>query len=59
MNNRLNLLEGFALLVLGIIITIIQVRKIRARKDDQLGFDYRLLDGGIIFIMCGLVMIFK
>jgi len=44
-------------LALGIWITIKQIRKFKAGKQDKLGFDIKLLGGGILFIMGGIALI--
>jgi hypothetical protein len=57
--NFLYVSGGIALIVLGCYIVVFQVKKTRAGKEDRLGFDYRLLGGGVIFIMGGTAMIIK
>jgi len=52
-------LGGIASIALGLYITITQLKKIIAGEDDQLGFDYKGLGGGVIFIMVGIALILK
>ncbi len=55
--NGLDLLGGFACLAFGIFIILKQIKKFRNHQQDQLGFDIKLLGGGIIFIMGGICLI--
>ena len=50
-------LGGAASLILGLYIIVKQIRTIRAGQQDSLGWDYRLLIGGVIFLMLGIGMI--
>jgi hypothetical protein len=52
-------LGGMASIAIGFYITKMQYRKIKAGEDDQLGFDYKGLGGGIILIMVGIALILK
>jgi 4-hydroxybenzoate polyprenyltransferase len=55
----LRLLGGIVCLVFGVFITARQIKIIRTGKVDQLGFDYKLLAGGIVFIMAGFSLLFS
>jgi hypothetical protein len=55
----MNLLGGIAALGLGTYITSIQIKKFRKKEQDNLGWDIRLLAGGIMFIIIGIAMILK
>jgi LPXTG-motif cell wall-anchored protein len=58
-SNFLYVLGGIALIGLGGYIVIRQIKKIKAGKVDSMGFDYRLLGGGIMFIIGGIATIIK
>jgi len=57
--NVLYVLGGLCLLAVGIFISAVQIKKIRADKAGQLGSAYKLLVGGVIFIMSGIALIDK
>jgi TctA family transporter len=59
MNNDLYVVGGIACLIFGLYISTVQIKKIKAGKQDQLGFDYKLLGGGIMFIIIGLAFIIQ
>jgi hypothetical protein len=50
---------GLAFLILGLYITYIQIKTFKSGKQDQLGFDIKLLGGGIMAIILGLALIFS
>ncbi|GAA4092610.1 hypothetical protein [Mucilaginibacter panaciglaebae] len=50
---------GFFLTALGIYITKNQLTKIKTENVDQLGFDYKLLGGGVMAIIIGIVVMVK
>jgi len=55
--SSLDLPGGITCLVLGIYISIVQIKKFAKRKQDELGFDIKLLGGGIIFIIGGIALL--
>lgn len=57
--NGLYLIGGIACLSLGIYITIRQIKKTKTGEQDKLGFNYKLLAGGVGFIMVGFGLIAK
>ena len=54
----LNLTFGILILILGILILIYIFKKILAGKQIKIG-DYRLLLGGIGFIVGGIILVIK
>jgi len=57
--NGLYIIGGIACLAFGIYLTLKQIKTFRAGKQDQLGFDIKLLGGGIIGIIIGVYLIMK
>ena len=57
--NKLNIWIGLACLIIGFPLTIKQIKIFRAGEQDQLGFDIKLLGGGIMAIIAGFYLIFK
>lgn len=55
--NYTYLLGGIASLIFGGGLTIYQIRIFIKGKQDQLGWDIKLLSGGIIFLMGGIYML--
>jgi len=55
--NALYVLGGVACLGLGIYITIRQVKTFVKDEQDDLGFDIKLLGGGIMAITLGIALI--
>jgi len=51
------LFGGIASLSFGGWLTIYQIRTLIRGKQDRLGWDIRLLSGGIIFLMGGIYML--
>ena len=50
-------LAEFACLGLGIFITRKQIKIFQAKEQDDLGFDVKLLGGGIMAIILGIALI--
>jgi hypothetical protein len=50
---------GILSIILGIYIIAQQIKKIKAGEDDELGFDYKLLGGGIMAVVLGIALILK
>lgn len=57
--NGLYVFGGIACLVFGIYLTKKQVKTFNSGKQDQLGFDIKLLGGGIMAIIGGVYLIMK
>lgn len=57
--NGIYILGGIACLAFGIYLTVKQIKTFLAGKQDQLGFDIKLLGGGLIGIMIGIYLIIK
>jgi hypothetical protein len=57
MSNGLYVIAGIACLSLGLFVTVFQVKKFIRKKQDNLGFDIKLLAGGIMFIIIGIALI--
>jgi hypothetical protein len=57
--NALYVFGGIACLVFGAWLTIKQIKIFAKGKQDQLGWDIKLLGGGIIFIIGGICLIAK
>lgn len=53
------LLGGLTCMVLGSWLTLKQIKILLKGKRDELGWDYRILAGGIIFIMGGITLLTK
>ena len=49
------LFGGIICLFLGIYIVGIQIKTFRERKQDNLGFDLKLLGGGIMAVILGMI----
>jgi len=58
-SNFLYVLGGIACLIFGIWLTVKQVKTFKRGKQDQLGFDIKLLSGGIMGVMIGIYLIAK
>jgi len=54
---RIYIIGGFACLVLGIWITVKQVIVFKKGEQDSLGFDIKLLGGGVMAVMFGVALI--
>jgi hypothetical protein len=48
---------GFAVLVFGIWLIVKQMKTFAKKEQDQLGFDIKLLGGGIMAIILGISLI--
>jgi hypothetical protein len=59
MKNSFYVVVGFACLILGVYIVIIQLKKLKKREQDNLGFDIQLLAGGIMALVLGVGMIIQ
>ena len=57
--NNLYELGGIALLAFGIWLTVHQIKVFKEKKQDQLGFDIKLLSAGIMAIILGIALISK
>jgi hypothetical protein len=57
--NSVDMLAGLACLGIGVSITIVQIKTFSKGKQDQLGFDIKLLSGGVIFIIIGIMLTAK
>ncbi len=52
-------LGGIDCLIFGVCLTKRQVKIFAKGKQDELGFDIKLLTGGILFIVIGVSLIVK
>jgi len=52
------LIGGLAFLGFGVWLVINQVKIFRRGNQDELGWDIKLLSGGIIFAMIGIYLLF-
>jgi len=59
MKNWFYIVIGFAFLILGLYIIIIQLKRFKKREQDNLGFDIQLLAGGIMALILGVGMIIQ
>jgi len=57
MMNSLYVLGGGGYLALGVYIVRIQFKRFWDGKQDELGFDIKLLGGGVMAITLGIVLI--
>ena len=55
--NILYTLGGFACLIFGIWLTINQINIFRRGEQDKLGFDIKMLGGGIMSMILGVALI--
>jgi len=54
--NGINFLAGMACTGLGLYMTTIQIKRFSKGQQDQLGFDIKLLGGGVVFIIIGIML---
>ena len=52
-----HLIAGIASILFGALITLKQIKVFRQGEQDRLGFDIRLLIGGICFVFIGLALL--
>jgi hypothetical protein len=57
--NSVDMLAGLACIGIGVYITIVQIKKFSKGKQDQLGFDIKLLGGGVVFIIIGIMLTYR
>ncbi|WP_304067593.1 hypothetical protein [Pedobacter glucosidilyticus] len=57
MNNTLYFIGGITSLILGLYITINQIRIFLKKEQDELGWDIKLLGGGVTFVILGIMLI--
>jgi len=50
---------GILCLIIGLYITIKQLKIFRSHQQDELGFDIGLLSSGFMFMLIGIALIFK
>jgi len=55
----MNLIGGIAVLGLGVYITRNQIQTFRKKEQDELGWDIKLLGGGMGLMMIGIALIVK
>lgn len=59
MQSSLYIIGGLLCLAIGIYIIRLEVRTFMKGEQDEMGFDIRLLGGGIFFIMTGVAILIK
>lgn len=55
----LYILGGIASLIFGLVIIIRQIKTFKKGEQDELGFDIKLLGGGMGFLMIGIYLLAK
>jgi hypothetical protein len=55
--NALYIIAGFACLAVGIWITLKQIIVFKKVEQDSLGFDVKLLGGGVMGVILGIALI--
>jgi hypothetical protein len=55
--NALYVLIGVTFILVGLYVINIQIKKFKQGKQDQLGFDVRLLISGISALLVGIIMV--
>ena len=55
----LYIVGGIASLIFGLVIIIRQIKTFKKGEQDELGFDIKLLGGGMGFLMIGIYLFAK
>ena len=55
----LYIVGGIASLIFGLVIIIRQIKTFKKGEQDELGFDIKLLGGGMGFLMIGIYLLAK